>query len=261
MCSSAKIVPKGETVQLIEASWPNPRKVVAFTTTRSGGDSVGEYQGLNLGDHVGDVPGTVGINRQKLGEILSEDATVTWLDQVHGTRVVEAGWATEADASWSSAPGQVCAVLTADCLPVLLCDQAGSCVGAAHAGWRGLVSGILENTVASMPAAPNELQAWLGPAIGPLAFEVGPEVRSAFFEASTAAQRVDLEEYFVPSKGGGDRYLADLYGIAKIRLKTLGVHRIYGGEYCTFSDPARFYSYRRDGQTGRMASLIYLKSR
>ncbi len=199
-----------------------------------------------------------------LHDTLKLSSAPLWLRQVHGNRVVlldlpDAGVAgvplaaPEADAGVSRVPGRVSVVLTADCLPVLFCDRAGCCVAAAHAGWRGLVAGVLESTVQAMRVDPGELLAWLGPAIGPQAFEVGDEVRTAFVDRHPQAV-----EAFLPRSG--HRWLADLYRLARIRLKALGVSAIYGGDHCTFTENEVFYSYRREGVTGRMASLIWLSA-
>jgi YfiH family protein len=237
---------------LIRPDWPAPAAVQAVVTTRAGGVSQPPYDTLNLGDHVGDDPAAVNTNRERLCEALSLPAAPRWLRQVHGTCSVEAsrcGDQCEADAAHTRSPGVVCAVLTADCLPLLLCDRNGREVAAVHAGWRGLLNGVIEQTVARMGEA--DLLAWMGPAIGPNAFEVGEEVREAFCSEDTAA-----EAAFMPSTNG--RYLADIYALARQRLTHAGVAAVSGGEYCTYSDPERFYSYRRDGQTGRMASLIWI---
>jgi YfiH family protein len=232
-----------------------------LSTTRDSGFSSGPYRGLNLGHHVGDDPGFVVRNRALLSENLPAGASIQWLSQVHGTRVIAAGAAVEypeADASWTQHPGTACAVLTADCLPVLLCDRAGTVVAAAHAGWRGLLAGVLEATLVAMAVDRAELIAWLGPAIGPAAFEVGPEVKTDFLESALKASRRDIAACFAPHPVNKEHYLADLYALARLRLAACGVVQVSGGEYCTCSDPEKFYSYRRDGQTGRMASLIYL---
>ena len=240
--------------------WPAPSRVRALCTTRGGGVSRGAYAGLNLGDHVGDDPESVAANRALLRARLALRGEPLWLRQVHGCSVVGGvggDWvedgldACEADAAVTHEPGTVCAVLTADCLPILLCDRAGTQVGAVHAGWRGLAAGICEAAVARMQAAPGDLLAWLGPAIGPDAFEVGSEVRSAFLAADPGATGA-----FRPSPCG--RWLADIYILARRRLAALGVVSVWGGGLCTFGDAQRFYSYRRDGVTGRMASLIWL---
>lgn len=241
-------------IPLIEPDWPAPVRVKAFTTTRVGGVSDGPWHSFNLGDHVGDRAGAVVENRRRLSRHLPGDARIQWLQQVHGTSVVRAGSGPqpEADACWSDSARQACAVLTADCLPVLLADAAGTVVAAVHAGWRGLCGGVIEATVAALPCPAHALLAWLGPAIGPVAFEVGAEVREAFLTQSAAAS-----ECFHPGPRP-DHYLADLYGLARQRLERLGVAHIYGGGRCTYSEPGHFYSYRRDGQTGRMATLIWL---
>jgi YfiH family protein len=241
-------------LEIITPDWPAPPNVRAAVSTRIGGVSRSPYDGLNLGDHVGDDPQAVAANRRLLREFLHLPGEPHWLQQVHGTCAVDAGVSPqgcEADAVFSHAVGKVCAVLTADCLPVLLCDTDGTTVAAVHAGWRGLLDGVIEQTVERM-AVPGPLLAWLGPAIGPMVFEVGEEVREAFVHAQPSAA-----EAFVPSPN--DRWLADIYALAKLRLERCGVTDVSGGDFCTFSDRRRFYSYRRDGQTGRMASLIWLE--
>jgi len=244
-------------IEFVEPDWQVPGHVRALTSTRAGGTSTGEFSSLNLGDHVGDDPVRVAANRARLREQLRLPAEPSWLVQVHGCDVVAAGRVSGSpcagDAAVASLPGEVCAVLTADCLPVLCCDDAGRVVAAAHAGWRGLLEGILEATVRHMQCPPEGINAWLGPAIGPTAFEVGDDVREAFCARSARA-----EEAFVAGEGG--RWLADLYCLARQRLAAAGVHRISGGDHCTFSDHERFFSYRRDGRTGRMASLIWLQA-
>lgn len=241
-------------VDFIIPDWPAPANVRAAATTRAGGVSRAPYDSLNLALHVGDDPAAVATNRARLREQLRLPADPFWLRQVHGIRVVDAALAeseTEADGSFAAAPGKVCAVLTADCLPVLLCDRQGSRVAALHAGWRGLVSGIIEAGIGALQAHPSELLAWLGPAIGLEQFEVGAEVRAAFMMADVRA-----ETAFHPLASG--KYLADLYLLARARLARAGVSAVYGGTDCTVSSRERFYSYRRDGVTGRMASLIWL---
>ena len=252
------------TPQYIEPDWPAPERVVALSTTRAGGYSLGVYRGLNLGHHVNDDADAVAANRRLLQSELPAGAAISWLTQVHGTAVISAGGEESypcADGAWTAQPGLVCAVLSADCLPVLLCDKKGSAVAAVHAGWRGLLSGILEASVASMPATPPDILAWLGPAIGPAAFEVGPEVRERFLAGAAENVRMLVDQCFSPSPQCHGHFLADLYALARIRLAACGISQVYGGELCTLSDPERFYSYRRDGQTGRMATLIYLKPR
>ncbi|MBL8451432.1 MAG: peptidoglycan editing factor PgeF [Zoogloea sp.] len=237
----------------IHPDWPAPARVRALSTTRAGGLGTAPYNTLNLGTHVGDDPARVAANRAILRQALP--AEPCWLNQVHGVNVVEAGveeGVPDADAAVSRQSGRVCVVMTADCLPVLLCDQAGSVVAAAHAGWRGLHGGVIEAAVQAMNVPPGQLLAWLGPAIGPDAFEVGGEVRAAFMGADPAS-----EAAFRPSPNRY-KWLADIYLLARQRLARAGVTRIHGGDACTVADPARFFSYRRDGVTGRMASLIWL---
>lgn len=240
---------------LIVPDWPAPSWVQAACTTRVGGVSKPPWDSLNLGTHVGDNPEDVAKNRALLGEWAETGAqSFGWLKQVHGTDVAllpQAGEIT-ADASVTSQSGAVCVVMTADCLPVLFCDPAGRRVAAAHAGWRGLCEGVLERTVERL-GNPSGLLAWLGPAIGPDQFEVGAEVREAFLLKDPQAARA-----FVPSPRHSGRYLADLYQLARQRLVAAGVRQVYGGGFCTVTDRDRFFSYRLDGQTGRMASLIVI---
>lgn len=241
-------------MDLIRPDWPAPARVRAWSTTRSGGESAGPFASLNLGDHVGDDPDSVARNRVRVLDRLGLPAEPLWLRQVHGCEVAEAGAdprGCTADAAVARAPGQVCAVLTADCLPLLLCDRAGLSVAAVHAGWRGLAAGVVEQAVGALGADPGQVLAWLGPAIGPDAFEVGVEVRDLFLAADPGAS-----EAFRPGAGG--RWLADLGVLAVRRLGRIGVRAVSGGGLCTYSDPRRFFSYRRDGVTGRMASLIWL---
>ena len=222
-------------------------------TTREGGVSSPPWDSFNLGDHVGDDAAHVAENRARLRVQLP--AEPAWLKQIHGATVVDAGSdVLTADASITLQAGCVCAVLTADCLPVLFCDRAGRVVAAAHSGWRGLAQGVLEATVAAMQVPPGEVLAWMGAAIGPRAFEVGDDVRLAF-----VTQHPEAAAAFVPDPSGvPGKWLADIYQLARIRLNRVGVHAIYGGGRCTFNEADRFYSYRRDGVTGRMASLIWL---
>ena len=239
---------------LIIPDWPAPARVRAVSTTRQGGGSAPPYDSLNLAEHVGDDPTCVAANRRRLMAAVGYPAEPAWLEQVHGTNVIDAGTVfapMTADAAWTREPDRPCVVMTADCLPVLLCDHAGTVVAAAHTGWRGLAGGVIAATIAAMNAPAAELLVWLGPAIGPDAFEVGEEVRAAFLGLS--ADNVDC---FQPSPAG--RWLADLYGLARRQLRALGVATIYGGDYCTFSQPERFFSYRRENPTGRMATLIWL---
>ncbi|HEY0720977.1 MAG TPA: peptidoglycan editing factor PgeF [Gammaproteobacteria bacterium] len=243
-------------MELIVPEWPAAPQVRACTTTRKGGVSQSPYDTLNLATHVGDDPAAVKENRRRLREHLPLPSEPRWLNQVHGTCAADAALidATrcEADASHSALPGVVCAVLTADCLPLLLCDRAGTAVAAVHAGWRGLQAGVIEQTVRAMNIPGGELLAWCGPAIGADAFEVGAEVRDAFVSVDPQAAHA-----FLPSPQG--RWLADLYVLAHLRLASVGVTEIYGGDHCTFSESQLFYSYRREGATGRMASLIWIE--
>lgn len=230
-----------------------PFSVRAIVTMRdyAEGCSSGPYATFNLATHVGDDPLAVAANRQLLRRSLP--AEPCWLNQVHGTRVVAAEDAepnADADACFSRSPNRVCVVMTADCLPVLFSAEDGSAVAAAHAGWRGLAAGVLEATMAAMNIPSERLLAWLGPAIGATAFEVGDEVRAAFCRHDVLA-----EQAFTAN--GSGKWLCDLYLLARQRLAAMGVTRVSGGGWCTFSDARRFYSYRRDGVTGRMASLIW----
>ena len=234
--------------------WPAPENVRALSTTRQGGVSEGVYHSLNVGAHVGDVPEHVAENRARVQAAVS--VPVAYLNQTHSPDVVQAAESVlhtpDADASVDRSGKAACAVMTADCLPVLFCDRAGSVVGAAHAGWRGLAGGVLENTVAAMQVPPSEILAWLGPAIGPDAFEVGQDVWEAFCKPLPAAEAA------FQSIGEG-KYLADIYALARLRLAQIGVTAVYGGEHCTVLERDTFFSYRRDGQTGRMVSLIWLE--
>jgi YfiH family protein len=235
----------------IVPDWPAPASVKAFITTRADGVSTGPYAGLNLGLRTEDDPAAVEANRRRLRAALPGEPK--WLRQVHGAEVADADALTEipeADAAVARAAGTVCAVLVADCIPVLLTDRAGSTVAVAHAGWRGLARGVLERTVERMAQPPRTLLAYLGPGIGPGAFEVGADVREAFLAAGAAADAA-----FAPRSPG--KWMADLYRLARQRLAGCGVSEVYGGEWCTYSDARRFYSHRRDGPTGRMAALIW----
>jgi YfiH family protein len=250
------------TLTFIEPDWSAPANVQALCTTRQGGCSAAPYESFNLANHVDDSEGSVATNRVRLIAALPDGVEVSWLSQVHGTAVVEAGrggHTPEADALWSRNPGVACAVLTADCLPVLLCSVSGDVVAAAHAGWRGLLAGVLEATVGAMNTRPDQVLAWLGPAIGPEVFEVGPEVRKGFLAGASPTGRPAIDACFTPHPDRTGYWFADLYALARARLGALGVTRIYGGGLCTHGDRQRFFSYRRDGQTGRMASLILLR--
>ncbi len=240
-------------MQFIQPDWPAPVNVHALTTTRSAGSSQPPFDSFNLGDHVGDDPLAVAQNREILRAFLPSEPR--WLKQVHGTAVAMADNPIdpmEADASVAFNAGVVCTVLTADCLPVLFCDRQGTRVAAAHAGWRGLAAGVLEASVAAMQCDPADILAWMGPAIGPQAFEVGEEVREVFVS--------DLPKTAEAFKSGQPgKWLANISELARLRLARAGVRQVYGGGFCTYSDAERFYSFRRDKTTGRMASLIWLQ--
>lgn len=238
----------------ITPQWPAPTQVKALTTTRYGGFSEAPFNSMNLGDHAGDRPSTVAANRQQLSSQAQLPSQPLWLRQTHSTLVIEScAWhkKIQADGLITSQRELVCAVLTADCLPVLLCDQQGRQVAAIHAGWRGLLNGILETAVKAFACPPEQLFVWLGPAIGPTEFEVGQEVYDAFVSVQQQAAQA-----FQQHRPG--HYLADIYQLARQRLAMLKVHAVYGGEYCTVSQADTFFSYRRDQQTGRMASLIWI---
>lgn len=247
-----------DSLTVIEADWPAPPGVRAVTTQRDGGVSEHEFASLNLGAHVGDDAKAVAENRRRIRTALSLPAEPRWLDQVHGAAVFgdditgqqAAAGCPEADASVTLLADTVLAILTADCLPVALAPRDGAGLGIAHAGWRSLLNGVLENTVAAMGVPPTSLIAWLGPAIGPKAFEVGDEVRNAFVARDAASAAA-----FVANRPG--HWLADLYALARLRLAKAGVVDVFGGQHCTLNDPSRFFSYRRDGQCGRMATLLW----
>ncbi|WP_437891286.1 purine nucleoside phosphorylase YfiH [Phytobacter sp. V91] len=239
---------------LIIPEWPLPAGVAACSSTRQGGVSLPPWDSLNLGAHCGDNLDHVEENRKRLFAAGGLPTKPVWLEQVHGKEVLpltDGPYASKrADASYSNTPGMVCAVMTADCLPVLFCNRAGTEVAAAHAGWRGLCAGVLEETVACFADRPENILAWLGPAIGPDAFEVGAEVRDAFMAEDVAA-----DSAFRPA---GGKYYADIYALARQRLARAGVTQVFGGDRCTFTQTHDFFSYRRDKTTGRMASFIWL---
>lgn len=241
-------------MDLIEADWPAPPGVMAVATTRRGGVSPAPYDSLNLGANTADDPACVRANRQRLAAEAGLPEMPRWLRQVHGTAVLAAREVvrdhSEADAQWTNEPGIVLAVLTADCLPVVLCDATGREIAVAHAGWRGLSGGVLEATVAAFTLPPHRLMAWLGPAVGPSRYEVGDSVRDAFRAEDPAA-----ESAF--EANGPGHWWADLYALARQRLARAGVTSVHGGGYCTASEPDRFFSHRRDGPTGRMSTLIW----
>lgn len=243
------------TIELIHADWPASSRIKAFTTTRKGGISKAPFDSLNLGAHVGDVLANVEHNRAFLEHHLALNEPLTYLEQIHGTQVEvlhePLNVVPKVDAAVTVQKHLPCTVMTADCLPVLFCDRNESVVAAAHAGWRGLLDGVLEATVSAMKLPASELMVWMGPAIGPQAFEVGGELQQAF-----VAQNPQALKAFIPQ---GEKYLADIYHLARLRLHAMGISEIYGGQHCTYSEPEHFFSYRRDGQTGRMASVIYME--
>jgi len=244
-------------LHFLRPDWPAPDNIQACVTTRQGGSSTGPYAGLNLALHVADDPQQVLANRELLKQTLQLPAEPVWLQQVHGVQVIDAGnqpspdVVPEADAAFTSMQNIVCSVMTADCLPLLFCNRQGSKVAAAHAGWRGLQAGVIEQTVAALQEPAENLLVWLGPAIGPYAFEVGEEVKQAFEE-----DIADAALAFRPSHPG--HWWANIYLLARQRLQRVGVTAVYGGGLCTYLDEHQFYSYRRDGHTGRMASLIWM---
>lgn len=246
-----------DSLSFIQPNWPAPAHVKSLQTTRIGGLSQPPYASLNLGAHVGDDPLVVAGNRQLLSPYLPSEPV--WVNQVHGVEVIDAAMSTclqNADASFTTQKNVVCVTMTADCLPVLLCDKQGTVVAAVHAGWRGLCDGVIEAAVAKMQVPASEILVWLGPAIGPSAFEVGDDVREQFI-----AKDGQAEAAFKPH---GDKWLCNMYQIASQRLFKLGVTGIYGAgvnaDFCTYTDEGRFFSFRRDNVTGRMASLIWLES-
>lgn len=247
--------------EFIVPKWSVPDRVVARVTTRIGGISAAPYDSLNLAHHVDDERASVDANRLAVANALDPSLGWQWLDQVHGTavtRVTTPGPTVTADALVTATPGVACCVLTADCLSVFLADRAGTEVAVAHAGWRGLAAGVLENTVRSMSVTPEQLVAWLGPAIGPCHFEVGLEVRDAFRLAAGEDGTAAVDGCFVPLASSG-KLLADLFGLARLRLSALGVNTVGGGQICTYCEPDKYYSFRRDARTGRLLSMIYLK--
>jgi polyphenol oxidase len=241
--------------QWIEADWPAPAGVRVVSTWRGGGSSAAPYASLNLGGHVGDAPAAVAENRRRLIQAAQLPEQPSWLAQVHGIAVadldtVAAAGLRTADACFTRRRGCICAILTADCLPIVLTADSGELVAAAHAGWRGLAGGVIEALLAALAPPPAGLMAWLGPAIGPKHFEVGAEVRDALLAGDAAAAAA-----FTPNERG--RFMADLPALARRRLAGLGIHRIFGGGECTYADAQRYFSHRRDGQTGRQATLIW----
>lgn len=240
-------------IDWIPADWPAPRGIVAGSTTRAGGVSSGVYESLNLGAHVGDATGNVSENRRRFVDELKLPAEPVWLSQVHGTHVIvdpNPGQQIPADGVVTRKSNTVCTVMTADCLPILLVSENGDELAAAHAGWRGLCAGVIEATLNAFQAPRARILVWFGPAISQSNFEVGNEVRQAFVDHHPLAA-----EHFVRNERG--RWQADLYGLARQRFAMAGVQQVFGGDHCTFGDPTRFFSYRRDGQCGRMANFVF----
>jgi purine-nucleoside/S-methyl-5'-thioadenosine phosphorylase / adenosine deaminase len=248
------------SIDWITPHWRVPARVKALSTRRAGGVSRGRYASLNLGTHVGDEPADVQENRRRLRTALGVPAEPSWLNQVHGADVADldgaafrgAGVPAAKDAALTRTPGRVCAILTADCVPVLLADDGGTVVAAAHAGWRGLSAGVLAATLRALAVAPARLNAWIGPCIGAAHYEVGPEVREAMLAVDARAA-----EAF--ESGPGGKFHADLALLARQQLQSLGITRIDGAGECTYAYPDRYFSHRRDGQTGRQATLIWLE--
>ena len=245
-------------MQYIQPTWPAPKNIKAYTTTRQEGTSLDPYSSFNLADHVGDAALHVANNRSLLAQSLNLPSTPIWLQQVHSNVAINLeNTDTQnpvADAAVTSRPNIVCAILTADCLPILICNKKGTKVGAIHAGWRGLANGIIDNTLNALDEDPTELLAWMGPAIGPEIYEVSQDVLQSFITEDQEAISA-----FKPKANTENKWLANLYLLATMRLNSLGLTAVYGGEYCTFLDQQKFYSYRRDrGITGRMATLIWL---
>ena len=238
----------------LQPDWPAPSTVKAFTTTRSRGNSLAPYNNFNLGTHVGDDPTAVDRNRQQLLSDLGLPSAPIWIKQVHGINAISLNTPHDgeptADASYTHQTNQVCAVLTADCLPILLCNHQGTAVAAIHAGWRGLLAGIIDSTLSAMQLPGRELYAWLGPAIGPQAFEVNGEIVDSYIQRDPHNQAAFHKE--------GSRWMGNLYQLATNNFAQCGVTQVYGGKLCTYNDEARFYSYRRDNITGRMATIIWI---
>ncbi|MFD1217972.1 peptidoglycan editing factor PgeF [Microbulbifer celer] len=247
----------------LKPDWPAPASVRACFTLRHGGHSAGAYAAFNLGDHVGDDPDAVAANRARLQRELKLPNAPQWLEQIHSDKAVEAkgdGQVRTADASFTRDRGVVCAVLTADCLPLLVCNRNGSEVAAIHAGWKGLCGGVIRATIAALESKPEELLVWLGPAIGPQAFECGVDVLEAAFESAMSESHAEaISKCFVPHTRKPLHFLADIYALGRAELHELGVTEIFGGDRCTVTEELEFFSYRRDGDTGRMASLIWLE--
>ena len=244
---------KLQALNIILANWEAPKNIVAFSTTRLHGNSSPPYASLNLADHCGDNTNDVYHNRQHLMTDQQLPTEPTWLRQVHGNKAVKINRNSPiytADASYTTHTNIICAIFTADCLPILLCNREGTEVAAIHAGWRSLANGIVENTIKHFQSDPQDLMAWFGPAISAKAYQVGNEMRNAFLQHDSAAESAFIDD-------GPKHWLANLTMLARLRLQALQINNISGGDYCTYNQENLFYSYRRDGQTGRMATLIY----
>lgn len=250
-------------IDCIVPDWPVPGHVKALFTTRTGGvsnNTKGIYESFNLGMHVNDKPDHVATNRALLCRYLPNSPK--WLQQVHGADHIWVEQSVDhpcADAALTRQADTVCAIMVADCLPVYLCDTAGTVIGIAHAGWRGLASGVIEQSVTAMQTDPKQLMAWLGPAIGPQHFEVGDEVRTVFVDQDSQAATAFMPAKHPAQQQSTQKWYADIFQLARLRLQQLGINRIYGGGICNYSDPERFFSYRRDGETGRMAALMWME--
>ncbi len=244
-------------LKTITPDWPAPPIVKAYTTTRLGGTSLPPFDSLNIGYSSGDNKSSVEQNRHLVYQSLQLPSEPVWRKQIHSNIACAADSAIqEADALYSNQPNQVCAIQTADCLPILLCNQVGTEVAAIHAGWRGLADNIIANTLALFSSPKQHLLAWLGPAISQEHFEVGTDVRDSFLK-----QNSKNTQAFIPHPKQANKYFADLYQLARLQLRALGITAIYGANYCTYSNKQHFFSYRRDHITGRMASLIWLQKR
>lgn len=254
---------KQSVPDLIYADWPAPDNITALVTCRTNGASQTPYNGFNLAKHVGDNEKAVEQNRQLLIQHCDGLNRVQWLNQIHGTDTFVASIkdvVPDADASFTQETGLACAILTADCLPIVICDRQGTQVAAIHAGWRGLADGIIERTCEYFSIPNNELLVWFGPAISQPNYEVGTDVLQAFLASVDPKLREEVRVEFSPNTQKPGHYFVDLYQIARIKFRHLGVNALYGGQFCSYADDARFYSYRRDGITGRMATLIYKKT-
>ncbi|WP_295802700.1 peptidoglycan editing factor PgeF [uncultured Microbulbifer sp.] len=247
----------------LKPDWPAPANVRAFVTRRADGNSKGPYSAFNLADHVGDDPAAVAANRAQLQQELNLPNAPQWLEQIHSDKAVEArsdGKILTADASFTGDKGIVCTVLTADCLPLLVCNRDGSEVSAIHAGWKGLTGGVIRATIEAMQSSPEDLLVWLGPAIGPEAFECGVDVLEAAFESAMSESHAEaISRCFIPHSKKPLHFLADIYALGRAELAELGITEVFGGDRCTVSEEGEFFSYRRDGDTGRMASLIWFE--